>query len=98
MFGEHANGGMIEVDPDNVEFPEEKFQSVGETKKDLCLNKLRQDNQLSLGEGENMNNYPITKHNFLRTIVASDRNIVEKDTKTLSALDNLPKYEVQPES
>ena len=35
MFGEHRNGGMMEINSRNVEFLEDEFPSVGEIKKDI---------------------------------------------------------------
>ena len=54
MYGEHLDGGMIEVDSRNVDFLEDEFPRVSEIKKDLVLYELQLDNQLSLGEGENI--------------------------------------------
>ena len=51
MYGEHPNGGMIEIESRNVDFFEDAFLSIGEIKKDLELYELQQDLQPSLGDG-----------------------------------------------
>ena len=58
MHGEHSNGGMIEVDSCIIE---DGFPSVGEIKKDLALYELPLDDQLSPGEGVNLNTHLVTK-------------------------------------
>ena len=50
MFWEHPNGDLTKVDSPDVKFFEDEFQSVGETKMDLELYELQDDNQLSFNE------------------------------------------------
>jgi len=40
MYGEHPNGGMIEIESCNVDFLEDEFPSIGEIKKDFKLYEL----------------------------------------------------------
>ena len=40
MYGEHLNGGMIEIESRNVDFLKNEFPSIGEIKKDLELYEL----------------------------------------------------------
>jgi len=49
MYGQHSNGGMIEIESRNVDFLDDEFPSIGEIKKDLKLYELQQDLQPSLG-------------------------------------------------
>jgi len=65
MYGEHHNGGMIEVDSHNVDFLEGEFLSIGQIKMDLALYELPLDNQQSLGEGENFNTHCFTEDSTL---------------------------------
>jgi len=62
MYGEHPNGGMTEIESRNVDFLEDEFLSIGETKKDLELYELQQDLQPSLGEGEDLNSHQVIKN------------------------------------
>ena len=62
MYGEHLDGGMTEVDSRNVEFFEDEFLSIGEIKQDIALYELPLDDQLSLGEGEDLNTHRITEY------------------------------------
>ena len=78
MFSEHQNGG--------VEFLANEFPSVGEIKKDVQLYELQRDNQLYLSEGKNLNTHQVTEDSYLSVLLASDRNLVEKDNENLSAL------------
>jgi len=48
MYGEHPNGGLIEVDSCNVEFLEDEFSSIGEIKQDIALYELLLNDQLFL--------------------------------------------------
>ena len=41
MYGEHSNGGMTKIKSRNVDFFEDKFPSISETKKDLELYELQ---------------------------------------------------------
>jgi len=90
MYGEHPNGGMAEVDSRNVEFLEEEFPSIGEIKKDLALYELLLDDQLSLGDGEDLNTHRVTKNS---TILLSRR-----DDELLVTQENQPDNEVRPHS
>jgi len=40
MYGEHPNGGMIDIDSCNVDFLEDEFSTIGEIKKDVELFEL----------------------------------------------------------
>ena len=42
-YGEHPNGGMIEIDSRNVDFLEKEFPSIDEIKTDLVLYELPLD-------------------------------------------------------
>ena len=90
MYGEHPNGGMIEVDSRNVEFLEDEFPSIGEIKQDTALYELPLDNQLSLGEGEYLNTHRATEDS---TLPLSGR-----DYELLVAQENQLENEVPPPS
>jgi len=62
MYGEHPNGGMTKIGSRKVDFLKDKFQSIGEIKKDVELFKLQQDIQLSFSEGENFNSNQVTEN------------------------------------
>jgi len=47
MYGEHPNGGTMEVNSRNVDFLKDEFLSIGEIKNDLALCELPLDDQLS---------------------------------------------------
>jgi len=60
MHREHPNGGMTKIDSRNVDFLEDEFPSSGEIKSHLMLYELPLDDQLSHGEGKNMNTHRVT--------------------------------------
>ena len=51
MYGEHPNGGMIEIDSRNVDFLKIEFPTIGEVKKDVKLFELQQNIQPSFSGG-----------------------------------------------
>ena len=56
---------MIEVGSHNFDFLEDEFPTVGEIKRDLALYELPLDDQLSLDEGENLNNHSLQEMLYL---------------------------------
>jgi len=54
MYHKHLNGGVMKINSSNVNFLNDEFPIIGEIKKDLKLYPLRQDLQLSIGEGEDL--------------------------------------------
>jgi len=51
MYGEHHNGGMMEIDSRNVDFLLDEFPTICAIKKDVELFKLQQDIQPSFVRG-----------------------------------------------
>jgi len=62
MYGEHPNGGMIEINSHNINFLEDEFPTIGEVRKDVELFELQQNIQPSFSEGENMNFNKLTEN------------------------------------
>jgi hypothetical protein len=53
MYGEHPNGGMIEIELRDIDFIETDFPSIGDANRDLDLYELEEDEGIlpSLSEG-----------------------------------------------
>ena len=77
---------MMEIDFHNVNFLEDEFPSFSKIKKNLQLYKLQLDNQLALGEGENLNPHHVIKDSTFGTPPLSKKYI-----ENLSTLENQPK-------
>ena len=43
MYGEHPNGGMIEIESRDINFIETDFPNIGEANRDLDLYELEED-------------------------------------------------------
>ena len=50
-YEEHPNGDIMKIDSHNIDFPEDKFLSIGEIKEDVELYELQQVIQPFLHEG-----------------------------------------------
>ena len=85
MYGEHPNGGTIEVDSRNVNFLEDEFPNDGEIKQDLQLYELQLDNALSLSEEENLNPHQVTENSIP---IENSIQVFKRDTENLSVLEN----------
>ena len=49
MYGEHPNGGMTEIDPCNIDFPKDEFQSLVKSRRmSNCLRYSKTSNHLSV--------------------------------------------------
>jgi len=60
-YSEHFNDGMTETYSCNANFLVSEFSRFGDVTLDLALYGLPLHNQLSLGEGENMNTHRVTE-------------------------------------
>ena len=61
MYSEHFNCGMTEAYSCNADFRVSEFSSFSDITMDLALYELPLHDQLSLGEGENMNTHRVTE-------------------------------------
>jgi len=91
MYGEHPNGGMTEVDSRNVDFLGDEFPCIGEIKKDLALYELPLDDQLSLGEGENIETHhviedstPLIGREDVLLVTQENQHVVEVRSSSLN--------------
>ena len=97
MYGEHPDGDMKEIVSRNVDFLEDEFPSIGEIKKDSLLYELQQD--LSLGEGEDLYTNQITEDNRLFPLDRDSGSVPTVPIEVeLSTQDIQPETEEHPQS